>query len=502
MFEPAEIGAKMADTQFRGLKDRLRLDLIEVQQQARAFAKFPIVILLSGVRGAGVIDTLNLLNTWMDPRWIESHAFAAPTAEEGTRPALLRYWRSLPANGAIGLYLGGWYSDPIAAFATRKQRRAAFEDQLRQASAFERTLTNNGALVLKFWLHVDEAHHKAATDAHRVDPLLGFRTSDAAWPAPAAYKPYVAAAALAVGETQTAAAPWHVIEGTDDNFRRASVLAILRDSLRAHLKAWKKRKKHGDIPGALAPAAVKKIKQAPALAKTDLSKSLSDEIYARSFPKQQQRVYAAQKAAHAAGVPCIIAFEGWDAAGKGGAIRRLTYSLNAFNYRVVPIAAPTDEERAHHYLWRFWRQVPRGGQITIFDRTWYGRVLVERVEDFIGKPAWTRAYTEIKDFEESLVANGTVLLKFWMHISKKEQKRRLKERRDTPQKQWKLTGEDWQAHKQYDDYYAAAEEMLAVTSTAHAPWHVIAGDDKHYARITVLDTVATALEKALKKQKR
>jgi polyphosphate:AMP phosphotransferase len=502
MFKAAEIGAEMSDAQFRGLKDRLRLDLIEVQQQARALAKFPIVILLEGVRGAGVIDTLNLLNTWMDPRWIESHAFDPPTAEERKRPALLPYWRTLPANGSIGLYLGGWYSEPLAAFAARKQKRAAFEEQLRQANAFERTLTDSGALVLKFWLHVDEAHHKAATDVHRVDPLLGFRTSDAAWPAPAAYKPYIAAAALAVGETHTPTAPWHVIEGTDDNFRRASVLAILRDSLRAHLKAWKKRKKHGDVPGALAPAPVKKNKQAPALVKADLSKSLSDEIYARSFPKQQQRVYAAQKAAHAAGMPCIIAFEGWDAGGKGGAIRRLTYSLNAFNYRVVPISAPTDEELAHHYLWRFWRQVPRAGHTTIFDRTWYGRVLVERVEKLVGEPAWTRAYTEVKDFEDSLVENGTVLLKFWMHIGKKEQKRRLKERHDTPQKRWKLTGEDWHAHKKYDDYYEAAEEMLGVTSTASAPWHVIPADDKHYARITVLDTVATALEKALAKKKR
>jgi polyphosphate:AMP phosphotransferase len=502
MFKAAEIGAEMSDAQFRGLKDRLRLDLIKVQQQARSLAKFPIVMLLSGVRGSGVIDTLNLLNTWMDPRWIQSHAFDGPTDEERGRPPLWRHWCSLPANGTAGLYLGGWYSDPIAAFAAGKQSRAAFAYQLREAAAFERSLTDNGALVLKFWLHVDEARHRAASNVHRVDPLLGFRTSDAAWPQPAPYKRYVSAAAVAVADTHVPAAPWHVVEGADDNFRRASVLTILRDSLAAHIKAWKKRKTHGDIPGARGATPPPRIKNAPSLAKADLSKSLTDRAYCRAFPQEQSRVYAAQKAARAAGLPCVIAFEGWDAAGKGGAIRRLTYSLNAFSYRVVPIAAPTEDELAHHYLWRFWRPLPHAGHVALFDRTWYGRVLVERVEKLIPKPAWTRAYGEIRDFEDSLIENGTLLIKFWMHISKKEQKRRLEEREETPHKQWKLNDEDWHAHKKYDDYYEAAEDMLARTSTARAPWHVIPAEDKHYARITVLDTVASTLEKALAKKRK
>ncbi len=503
MFKAAEIGAAMTDDQFRALKDRLRLDLIEAQQEARALAKFPVVIVLAGVRGAGVIDTLNLLNTWMDPRWIESHAFGAPSAEELERPPLWRYWRSLPANGTIGLYLGGWYGDFIAARATLtssggKSNPKSFAADLARATAFERALTDSGALVLKFWLHVDEAHHKASSDAHRVDPLLGFRTSDAALPAAGPYKTYMHAAAATLKATDTAAAPWHIIEGADDNFRRASVLSILRESLRAHLNAWPRQKKRGDVPGAGKPA-LPKEKRRPSLSKLRMPR-LDGAAYCRAFPEHQHRIYAAQKAAHAAGIPCVIAFEGWDAAGKGGAIRRLTYSLNAFNFHVVPISAPTAEESEHHYLWRFWRHLPGAGRVTIFDRTWYGRVLVERVDKFVGKPSWKRAYGEIEAFEKDLTDNGVVLIKFWLQIGKKEQKRRLKERRDTAFKQWKLTGDDWHAHKQYNAYLEAADEMIARTSTV--PWHVIPADDKHHARIEVLDLVATALENAVKKKKK
>lgn len=489
-FKAAEIGAALSDDRFRALKDRLRLDLIEAQQKARELARFPIVIVLAGVRGAGVIDTLNLLNTWMDPRWIESHAFDGPSPEEAGRPPLWRYWRSLPANGGIGLYLGAWHSQALAA-GTKKLKEHA-----ESIAAFERALTDAGALVLKFWLHVDEATHKAATAAHKIDPLFGFRTSDAALPPQPPYKAMVKTAAALLHATHTEAAPWHVVEGTDDNFRRASVLNILKDALCAHIKAWEERGKKDDIPGALPPV-LPAAKRHATLGKLRMPQ-LSGDAYCRKFPEQQHRVYAAQKAAHAKGIACVAAFEGWDAAGKGGAIRRLTYSLNAFNFHVVPIAAPSEEEAAHHYLWRFWRQLPPAGKVTIFDRTWYGRVLVERVDKFARKPEWRRAYGEINAFEQQLTESGVVLLKFWMHIGKKEQKRRLKEREDTSYKQWKLSGTDWHAHKQYNDYLEAADEMIARCSAV--PWHVIPGDDKHHARIKVLETVADALEKAVKKR--
>ena len=514
MFEAAEIGATLSDAAFRKAKDRLRLELIEGQQTVRKMGQFPIILVVAGVRGAGVIDTLNLLNTWMDPRWIESIAEDAREKGEQRLPPFWRYWHTLPASGTMGLYLGGWYADPLTGFAAKRLSSAAFQGHLEHITAFERTLTDSGALLLKFWLHLSEDAQRGRTDSHRTDPVFGFRSSDAAWLDMVDYKPVISAAAVALEATATEAAPWHIVESADDNFRRASVLSILSEAITGHLKAWKKRGKHGDYPGAREAAKEtpqkapktktkkSKAKKHGALAAADLSKSLDDPAYARAFAKAQARVYAAQKAARTAGISSVIAFEGWDAAGKGGAIRRLTFSLNAYNFHVVPIAAPTDEEAAHHYLWRFWRHLPARGRITIFDRTWYGRVLVERVQKLIPKAAWKRAYGEIREFERELTDSGTVLIKFWMHIDKDEQKMRLKERRDTPLKRWKLSDDDWRAHKQYDDYFEAAEEAIAATSTANAPWHVIPGNNKHYARIKVLETVAAALEQALAKQKK
>jgi polyphosphate kinase 2 (PPK2 family) len=196
-------------------------------------------------------------------------------------------------------------------------------------------------------------------------------------------------------------------------------------------------------------------------------------------------------------IPVVIAYEGWDAAGKGGNIRRLTEHLDPRGYEVVPIAAPNDIELAHHYLWRFWREVPKAGHITIFDRTWYGRVLVERVEGFCTVTDWRRAYREINEMERHLTAFGTVLCKFWLQIDRKEQLRRFREREAIAYKKWKITDEDWRNRRKWKAYQAAVEEMLARTSTPHAPWTIVESNCKWYARIKVLDTVIDAIKKAL-----
>jgi polyphosphate:AMP phosphotransferase len=492
---------RLSDAAFRKRKDALRLDLLDIQQRVRAAGDFPVVVVLAGVRGAGIIDTLNLINTWMDPRWIASFAADRETEEEREQPPFWRYWRALPAKGTIGVYLGGWYSDPIAAFCSKQNDRARFNARLRHIAAFERTLADDGALIVKIWLHLDIKHHRAA-DEHRPDRVLGFRASDAAWAHHADYSAYVAAAEVGLKATHDKGTQWHVIDGSDDNYRRATVLALLRDQMRRQLKQWKKQK---GPPNARKPrplAAKSRLEDFTPLDTLDLTKTLSDADYHAAFTTQQQRLYDAQKAAHTAGLSTIIAFEGTDAAGKGGAIRRLTYSLSAYNYHVVPISQPTDEEYAHHYLWRFWRHLPRPGHITIFDRSWYGRVLVERVEKLIRPPVWMRAYREINQFEAALIEHGVLVLKFWLHIDRKEQRQRLKERRDTPWKRWKLTDDDWRAYKKWDDYVLAADDMLAETSTPGAPWNVIPAQSKHYARIAVLTTVADRLEAALKARKK
>ncbi|MBY0509551.1 MAG: polyphosphate:AMP phosphotransferase [Rhodospirillaceae bacterium] len=497
MFKAAETGTKLSDAAFRAARDQLRFDLVELQQRCRQVAGFPIIIVLAGVQGAGVVDSLNLLNTWMDPRWIHTHAIDRPSDEERERPLFWRYWRSLPAAGNIGLYLDGWYGEAFA--------KKGGAPHLRDIKAFERTLTDDGALIVKIWLHLTAAQQKRKPDTHQLDPVFGFRASDATWPQPAPYGAFVATAAKALKATHTDAAPWHVINGHDDNHRRATLLTILRDAMENHRKAWRTKAKAAAKEIRQAVKAHKKRKGVTSLAgplsKVDLSKTMSAAAYAKAFRPRQDRLYDLQKQAHAAGVSTVIAFEGWDAAGKGGAIRRVTYALSARNYEVVPIAAPNDEERAHHYLWRFWRHLGRAGHMTLFDRTWYGRVLVERVDRFITDGAWKRAYKEINEFEKQLADHGTLLVKFWLHIDAGEQLKRFKERRDTPYKRWKLTDDDWHNRGKRALYEAAVNEMLTRTSTTHAPWHVVPANDKQCARIMILDVTIKALERALKQRK-
>jgi AMP-polyphosphate phosphotransferase len=497
--------AVLSDAAFREVKDRLRFELVDLQQRCRLAADFPIIIVVSGIQGAGGVDTLNLLNTWMDPRWIHTHATDVPSDEERERPLFWRYWRSLPAAGNIGLYLDGWYGDAVAAHCRRQTSAGTFATHLKRIAAFERTLADNGALIVKLWLHLDKSEHRKA-DTHRVDPVFGFRASDAAWPQPAAYDAFTAVAAKSLRATSTTQAPWHIIDGADDNYRRATVLTILRDAMKAHRKSWRKKSK----------AAAKEIKRARkhdkknsppkkarsgALVKVNLSRTMSPAAYARAFRTLQARLYELQKAARSAGLSTVIAFEGWDAAGKGGAIRRLTYALSARNYRVVPISAPNDDERAHHYLWRFWRHLGRAGHMSLFDRTWYGRVLVERVEHLITEEAWRRSYGEINDFEAQLAEHGTVVLKFWLHIDPHEQLRRFKEREETPYKKWKITDDDWRNRAKWNRYETAVNDMIAATSTKHAPWHLVPANDKRYGRVMILDIVIKALESALRTRK-
>jgi polyphosphate:AMP phosphotransferase len=486
MFKIAEIGATLPDPAFKRMQPKLRLDLIRLQQKARK-ARRPVIVLLNGIRGAGVIDTANLLNTWMDPRWISTIAFDTPSDEERERPLFWRYWRSLPAAGSIGLYLGGWYSEAFADRCDGTISAADYKARLNEINAFEEMLTAEGAIILKFWLHVTEKQHKKMLPHLNSDPLTGMRPSDNTWSTPANYKTFVNLAAETIRATSDETRPWFLVEGTDDNYRRASVLSALSSHLDAQLK---------QKPQAAPPP---KLKRAPNVLNTvAMGRAMDDDAYAKAFHKEQIRLHALQKKARDRGISTIIAFEGWDAAGKGGAIRRLTYALNARDYRVIPIAAPTEEEQAHHYLWRFWRQLGRAGDMTVFDRTWYGRVLVERVEHLADDAAWSRAYAEINEFERQLKARGHIVVKIWLHITAAEQKKRFKARAETPHKKWKLTADDWRNRKKRKSYERAVNDMIAQTSTNHAPWTLIGGNDKHRARIMVLRTVANAMARGLK----
>ena len=497
MFEAAEVGRKLSKEAYKTRVPEVRATLLAAQQQLRG-ANVPVIVVFAGVDGAGKGETVNLLNEWMDPRWIVTRAFGEPSDEERERPEQWRFWRELPPRGRIGLFLSSWYSRPVIDRAYRRTSRVEFEDQLRRRAEFEKTLADDGALILKFWMHLDKEAQRKRLKALERNRLTRWRVTKLQWKHWNMYDRFIDAGEQAIRSTSTAQAPWMIVEGRDEEYRSITVAEALREAIERRLAQ--------PVPPPLAKPAAKRSetpKQPPSIAaptvlsRLDMSKRIEKRAFERELLKYQGELNALQRRAACAKLSTILVFEGADAAGKGGAIRRVTGALDARDYQVIPIAAPTDEERAHHYLWRFWRHLPRAGRVTIFDRSWYGRVLVERVEGFATPAEWMRAYAEINQFEDRLVGHPIVLVKYWIHVTQDEQLRRFKAREKSPFKSWKITDEDWRNRTKWDAYDQAVNDMVERTSTRNRPWTLVEGNDKYYARIKVLQIACEALRKAL-----
>lgn len=490
MFETAEIGNKLDKAEFKELEPKLRTGLLEIQKKL-ATSPLSVVLIVGGVEGAGKAEAVNLLLSWMDARGIEVHALWDPTDEERVRPPMWRFWRVLPPRGRIGIFLGSWYTQPIIDRVFRRIGGAAFERALDRILELERMLTQEGTIVVKVWMHLSADLQRKRLKELSKDPKQSWRVTEMDWKFLAKVDRFRRFSEEALRRTGTAEAPWHVIEAVDRRYRNATIVKTLLDAITERLTALETAKEEPRKPDRPVP------KPLNVLSALDLAATLPDKEYDRQLLRWSGRVNVASRRLREEGRSLILVFEGPDAAGKGGAIRRLTASLDARNYRVVSIAAPTDEERAHPYLWRFWRGLPRPGRVTIYDRSWYGRVLVERIEGFCRREDWMRAFEEINAFERQLTEHGIVVVKFWLMVSPEEQLRRFKDRELTPYKQYKLTEEDWRNRKKWDAYEAAACEMIERTSTENAPWVPVPAVDKNLARITVLKTVGRALEKAL-----
>jgi AMP-polyphosphate phosphotransferase len=501
MFEAAEVGRKLSKGEYKAQVPRLRSELLVAQQQLRR-APFTVIVLFAGVDTAGKGETVNLLNEWMDPRWIVTRGYTDPSSEERERPRLWRYWRDLPPRGRIALFLSAWYSSPIRDRVARRTTKPEFDALLDQVASFERTLADDGAVILKFWMHLSKAAQKKRLTSFEKDPLQRWRVTKEQWRHWRMFDRFVDAGDRAIGRTSTDQAPWHIVEGEDEHYRAVVVATELRDAIRRGLErsreGGKSRRVATKTRQELGNAVDRVARQFNVLDNLDLSRRLSDKRFHTKLAEQQSRLNLLQRRARQMGVSTIAVFEGWDASGKGGAIRRVTGALDARDYDVIPVAAPTEEARAHHYLWRFWRHLSRAGRLTIFDRSWYGRVLVERVEGLAKEAEYMRAYGEINHFEEQLVAHGILVVKFWLHVSKDEQLRRFRDRSRTSYKKWKIGDEDWRNRARWADYTIAVNDMVARTSTRIAPWTLIAPNDKNFARVKVLTTLADRLEDRLK----
>ncbi len=511
MFETAELGHEIPKSDYNKQVPTLRTELLEIQQRVRE-SEFPVIILFGGVDAAQKSETINLLNEWMDPRWIVTCAYGPPSDEEQERPEFWRYWRDLPTKGQTGLFLSAWYSQPILQRVHGEIDQSQFDEKLKRIETFEKELADDSALILKFWMHLSRAAQKKRFKALEKDPLNSWRVTKTDWENLEHYDDFIKAAEHAIARTSTGQAPWQIVEGYDLQYCGLTVGMAIRDAMRKHLTETELRQKLAAEmrlaemeavaeceDGADAEPGEASAPEPPTsmtiLSRLDMTQSLPKKDYRSQLAKQQAQLHRLQRKAVQSKTSAIAVFEGWDAAGKGGAIRRMTAALEARDYRVIPIAAPTDEERVHHYLWRFWRHVSRAGRLTIFDRSWYGRVLVERVEGFACETEWRRAYAEINDFEHQLADDGVILCKFWLHITPDEQLRRFKEREVIAYKRWKLTGEDWRNRENWGRYEEAVNDMIERTSTVYAPWTLVEGEDKRFARVKVLRTLCDRLEK-------
>lgn len=492
MFESAELGHKVDKDTYREEEPKLREALLNAQFDLHESGAFSVLLIISGPEGAGRSEMVNVLKEWLDPRQLVVKAFRSRTDEERERPPAWRYWRALPPKGRIGIQFNGWYGEAFVPRILGHTSAAHFEQYLAAINHHEEMLSNEGMLILKFWMHLSKKDFQKRNKALSKRRETRWRVTREDHETYKRYDELREVAELGLRETSTEKAPWIVVEGVDERYRNLTVGTVILNALQERL-AQKKPEASAANKGALVEARDGQN----LLDSLDLEKRLERDGYKAELAKWQARLGTLTRSPKFAKIALVAAFEGNDAAGKGGAIRRVTSALDARAYEVHPVAAPNDEERAYPYLWRFWRHIPRRGGIAIFDRSWYGRVLVERVEGFCSVDDWMRAYGEINYFESRLSAFGVVVTKFWLSISKDEQQRRFKEREDTPFKRFKITDEDWRNREKWDEYVDAVCDMVDRTSTEHAPWTLVEANDKLHARVKVLKTLCERLEDAL-----
>ncbi|SOE52517.1 polyphosphate:AMP phosphotransferase [Orrella dioscoreae] len=492
MFEEAESDPTLTAAEADRHEARLRTALLKAQYARLQDPKRSLLIVAAGIDGAGKGATINLLNEWMDPRHIRTLAFGLPTVTEAARPDLWRYWNALPANGRTGIVFGSWYMPLVMEGAQKHPNAEKMAELAEEVLRFEATLAANGVQILKLWFHLSkDAQHQ------RVDRLL--KDPDTAWQVTTQdrkvrkhYDQIRAAGMDIINQTHTRHAPWVIIPSADERMRTVRTgEAVLSAISRA------------SAPRVDRPLRIvsRRAKPSDRLAGLDYAAHIEKDEYDTELRQWQARLARAVRHKRFKDLSLVLAFEGQDAAGKGGAIRRVTHALDARRYVITPVSAPTAEELSYPYLWRFWRKVPALGDIAIFDRSWYGRVLAERVEGYAAPADWKRAYDEINDFERQLTDQGVVLLKFWLAVTKDEQLRRFRDREQSPFKQFKITPDDWRNRRKWNAYADAANEMFARTDTPNAPWHVLSANDKRHARVSVLAQTVLALEAALKKKK-
>jgi polyphosphate:AMP phosphotransferase len=485
LFTDAELDPVMPRADLERAEPELRNDLLTLQEALRERADRAVLVVVAGIDGAGKGSSINLLNEWMDPRGIRTMAFGAPTDEELRHPPMWRYWRELPARGSVGVVFGSWYTALFMETVRKKPNARRIARLTDDIARFETMLANEGVQLVKLWYHLSRDAQRRRCKELEAHPDTAWRVSDADRKVAKKFKRLRAGAETVVATTDFPFARWKVVPSADDAMRTFVTAATVCDALKGeHLRPV------GLALPSLGPAPDR-------FAGADYTRRMAKDDYEAALAHWQGRLARAVHSRAFASRSLALVFEGSDAAGKGGAIRRLTNALDVRQMRIMAIAAPGPDALARPYLWRFWRDVPTTGRIAIFDRSWYGRVLVERVEGFARPAEWKRAYDEIRDFEDQLTEHGTIVVKCWLAITKEEQLARFRERESVAFKRYKITPDDWRNRGKWAAYRRAANDMFAYTDSDAAPWALIASDDKRFARVEVVKTIALAVEQAL-----
>lgn len=475
-------------TNYKELVSQLRQELSGLQLKIRD-KKLPVIVVFEGWSASGKGSLIAEMIKYLDPRFFKVHSFLPATPSEMRYPLLTRFWKDIPEYGKMLIMDRSWYQELAIARMEEDISSKEYNGRVKAVNTFERQLSDDGYLIIKLFLHISKDEQ-----AQRFEKLCD--NDDTSWRVTKLdkkrhknYDEYFDAFDDMTEKTNTAYAPWNIIDATDKTFAKYQMFSIITENI---TKALEEKRQPNPINE------VFPLLTMPALADISLDdKVLSPDEYAEQLKKCQKELSKLHNRLYRAKIPMIIAFEGWDAAGKGGAIKRIASAFDPRGYEAVPISAPDKTELAHHYLWRFWNHIPKTGHIAIFDRTWYGRVMVEKIEGFTSPKRCGQAYNEINEFEKELTDSGVIIVKFWLQIDKDEQLKRFTERQNTPEKQWKITDEDWRNREKWDSYESAVNEMLCQTSSAYAPWNVIEANDKLYARIKVLKTVINAINDRL-----
>lgn len=498
MLEKVDLKKKLSKEDYKKVIDELRTHVGALQRKAKDL-NIPVIIVFEGWKAAGKGTLINELIQSLDPRGIQVFAIHGPTDEESVRPYFWRFWTKLPSKGRIAIFDRSWYRRVLVEKVEKQVNEKELHHAYHEIPSFERQLVDEGMVVIKLFLHISRKEQKERLEKLTASEATAWRVTEEDWTHHRNYDAYLCAVEEMMEKTDSDFAPWLIVEATDKRFATVKILTAVAQALEAKITEVSSQKEVTRLPTIASTASLVDIKslESSLLNEVDLSATVSADEYQEKLKIYQKRIREIEYIVYKKKMPVLVVFEGWDAAGKGGAIRRLTQNMDPRGYTVIPISAPNDEELNHHYLWRFWRAMPKQGHIAIFDRSWYGRVLVERVEGYCTEGEWHRAYREMNEMEEQWIHYGGTIVKLWLHIDQDEQQRRFTQRLSNPDKQWKLTGEDWRNRKKWAQYEEAVDEMFFRTSTTYAPWTIVEANCKPYARLKVLKTIIEAVERLL-----